>query len=87
MKYLLSLILFVFLFSSSCTNQEVVQKNNMKKVEHSSNSEYSLSSKTDVKEVVTDPITMDRCDKKVAIAYEGNFFCSQQSLAKYKEQQ
>ena len=87
MKSLLSLMLFVFLFSTSCTNPKVVQKNNMKKVENSSNSEYSLNSKTDVKEVVTDPITMDRCDKKVAIAYEDNFFCSQQSLAKYKEQQ
>jgi len=84
---LLILIFFISLFSSCLTKQEVVQENKMKKVESSHNSEYSLNSKSDFKEVVTDAITMDTCDKKSSISYEGNFFCSQESLNKYKEQQ
>jgi len=82
----LVLVFFVLLFSSCVSNQEVVQENKMKKVESSHNSEYSLNSKSDFKELVTDPITMDTCDKKDSIPYEGNFFCSQNTLNKYKEQ-
>jgi YHS domain-containing protein len=78
--------LFIIVLFSSCGSQNKVQNNNMKKVESRSDSKLSYNSTTDVKEVVTDPITMDRCDKKNALEYEGYLFCSQQSINKYKEQ-
>ena len=86
MKILVVFILFMGLFSACASQNRVENKSKMKKVEESSNYSSSISSTTDVKEVVTDPITMDRCDKNVAIEYDGNFFCSPQSVDKYKEQ-
>ena len=86
MKFLLFFILFMGLFSACSSQTRVENKSNMKKVEESNSYESSISSTTEVKEVVTDPITMDRCDKNVAIEYDGNLFCSPQSVEKYKEQ-
>ncbi len=86
MKILIIFILFMGLFSACVSQNNLENKSKMKKVEESSNYESSISSTTEVKEVITDPITMDRCDKKVAIEYDGNFFCSSQSVDKYKEQ-
>jgi len=82
---LFTLILFLSIFTSCVTNQEIVQDNNTR-VERSGSSEYNLSSTTEVKEVVTDPITMDRCDKIKSISYDNNFFCSEESLEKYKKE-
>jgi len=78
-------ILFSLVFTSCVTNQELIQDNNSK-VERTGSSEYHLSSTTEVKEVVTDPITMDRCDKNASIAYDNNFFCSEESLDRYKKE-
>lgn len=83
--FFITLILFSLTITSCITNQETVQSDN-KKVERTSNTDYSLTSTTDVKELVTDPITMDRCDKTSAVFYQGNFFCSKDSLAKFKEE-
>jgi len=85
MKRIMFLVLIMGLFSA-CVSQNKVNNNNMKKVDESSKSESSITSTTEVKEVVTDPITMDRCDKKLALKYDGYLFCSQGSIEKYKEQ-
>ncbi len=86
MKRFIFFILFMALFSACGSQTKVENKSGMKKVEESGSYESSITSETDVKEVVTDPITMDRCDKKNALEYDGYLFCSSQSIEKYKEQ-
>ena len=67
----------VFLTSCGDKKKEEVKKEVETKVE---------AVKEEVKEVVTDPITMDRCDKIKSISYDNNFFCSEESLEKYKKE-
>ena len=86
MKFLYIFSIFLILFSSCGVNGKVNKKNNMKKVESSSKSEHSYSSTSEVKEMITDPVTMDSCNRNSAINYEGHYFCSQESLNKYKEE-
>lgn len=79
--FFISITLLVL--SSCITNKPTVTDNT--KTTYSSSQSTSLNSQTDIKEIVTDPVTMERCDKDKALEYEGQYFCSQGSLQKYKE--